>query len=949
MALFYNLRYKQYILKIRRRLRSFIILALIGVVLFGASTILKNLVLSQVRKRIESSLHFERAYIQTFPPALIIEDVRSVSSSPFFSARKIEVKITMRSLFSRDRPFAIFVDQPILRIFAGGSGSGMSLNREMSLALPFMVDRGLIRGGEVYYWGRETRVFAQGINAIFRQNGPDFTLKAVFTENTFTWNTELPNLEGQVELALEGSGDEINIRKLRIVSPGGVVKASGWLTSPFDPEFELQTSYNVKMDFLAELFGLPFTWQGRGEGRGVLRRTAGQVSFQGDVKGRNLVLNSVPLDSVGGTLSFQKATGGILDVNMRSPGREREYLRIRIDKDRVEGTARGVYLDSVIKDFELPWPVASPAWGTFTVVGGYLTADAEFRDELELRDPDRFPFNGKVHVEWDGVENLKLWSEDLDSSFARMELDGTVKVDQEMDMTIRGVVKDAAQARHFTELILDKKFDFPEIQGAGETELRIFGDILTPQVNAKFSVRDARFDQFSAEFVKGEAEVIRERFFGRFEVEDPLFTGRIGLYTDVDEVRTEIWVDRGEIQTILKAMDIQLPLNGMGSGHFSLQEKDKVLAYEGDFSSESIWLAGQELSDVRGTIEGDADSIRFPELECVAFGGRLQGTLAFRPLELAFDVDLKGEDFDLSALYPSLQGRGALQLQGKGTFGTEVISGTLTAEDLLLIPFQPTRTEADITLDYRDDVLKLDLKGGFFPGDNQYTVAMEFGLNEDVLTGDIKGSFTNMDLLLPWPGAEARIDYQLGLRGSRLSSEVSGIIDIQGTVLPFPRFAHAFRDFSGLVFIHNGDLSVRSLQGTFGGGEITGSGSLHLGKTGIDGIDIRVEGKDMVLSLMERTAARTDGDIRLFKDADRFVLEGDLQVHRVSWRREVTEKFAFATSAYEQARTATHPLRPDHIREHQQPCPVRRHRGHRRQHRAPGPYLRGDPRPHQFL
>jgi len=265
-------------------------------------------------------------------------------------------------------------------------------------------------------------------------------------------------------------------------------------------------------------------------------------------------------------------------------------------------------------------------------------------------------------------------------------------------------------------------------------------------------------------------------------------------------------------------------------------------------------------------------------------------------------VDLKGEDFDLSALYPSLQGRGALQLQGKGTFGTEVISGTLTAEDLLLIPFQPTRTEADITLDYRDDVLKLDLKGGFFPGDNQYTVAMEFGLNEDVLTGDIKGSFTNMDLLLPWPGAEARIDYQLGLRGSRLSSEVSGIIDIQGTVLPFPRFAHAFRDFSGLVFIHNGDLSVRSLQGTFGGGEITGSGSLHLGKTGIDGIDIRVEGKDMVLSLMERTAARTDGDIRLFKDADRFVLEGDLQVHRVSWRREVTEKFAFATSAYEQAR-----------------------------------------------
>jgi hypothetical protein len=128
------------------------------------------------------------------------------------------------------------------------------------------------------------------------------------------------------------------------------------------------------------------------------------------------------------------------------------------------------------------------------------------------------------------------------------------------------------------------------------------------------------------------------------------------------------------------------------------------------------------------------------------------------------------------------------------------------------------------------------------------------------------------------------------------------VIDIQGTVLPFPRFAHAFRDFSGLVFVHNGELSVRNLQGTFGGGEVTGSGSLVVGKTGLERIDITAEGRDMVLALMERTAARTDGSIRLLKDADRFVLEGDFQAERVNWRREVTEKFAFATSAYRQAR-----------------------------------------------
>ncbi len=147
MALFHNLRYKQYILKAQRQLRSFLILAIIGIVLFGASTLLKNLVLNEVRKRIESTLHFERAYIQTFPPALVIEDVRSVSSSPFFSARKIEVKITFRSLLSRERPFAVFVDNPTLRIFAAAGGAGTPLNRDASLDLPFIEDRGLILGG----------------------------------------------------------------------------------------------------------------------------------------------------------------------------------------------------------------------------------------------------------------------------------------------------------------------------------------------------------------------------------------------------------------------------------------------------------------------------------------------------------------------------------------------------------------------------------------------------------------------------------------------------------------------------------------------------------------------------------------------------------------------------------------------------------------------------------
>ncbi len=901
MALFHNLRYAHYIVKLRRRIRSFFILALILLVLFGAGTFLKNLTLRQLENRIKSTLSYERATISAFPPALVIEDVRSVSSSPFFSARKVLVKMSFRSLFAREKPFDLYVEDPVLRVFAA-SGLRSSGQSRISLALPFIVNKGLIRGGTVYYWGRETRVFAQDIYVLFRQNGGDFTLKAKSNDNTLIWDSDRPAITGRVDLVLEGRGDEIQVRKLRLESQGGLVKARGQLLSPLEPQFELDTSYNVDTPLLAELFGLPFEWRGRGEGRGVIKRSDARVSFQGGMRSTSLVLNRVPLGLVQSSISFQTATGGTIDLNIAGSDRSPQFLRIRFNGDRVEGTARGVFLEPVTNDFKLPWPVASPVWGTFTVREGRLEADAEFRDEPELQEPDRFPFNGRFRLNWDGVENLEFYAADLDSSFARVQLQGLLKVDREVDMTIRGDVKNATQARRFTELVLEKKFEFPEIRGAGKAELRIFGDVATPQIQAEFAVRDAGFGSFSAAFVEGEAELIRERFFGRFEVDDPLFQGRLGLYTDEDETRTEIWVEKGRVETILPAMDIRLPLRGEASGHFSYRERNLDQQYEGSFSGERMDFGGQELTGVKGRIEGDAESVHFRELEFDAFGGHLEGRMSFRPLEMGFDVDLIGRDFDLKTVYPSLQGKGMVELKGKGTFRREVISGVYAVEDLVLLPFQPTSTRGEIRLDYSAERLHLELRGGFEPGQNTYTARMDFALEDDTMVGEFEGGFTNMDLLLPWKGAQAQIKYRAGLKGPRAAPEINGAIDVAGSVLPFPRFAHAFRDFSGLVFVQNRNLSIRNFQGRFGGGEVSGSGTLSLGPQGVETIDVTAEGNDMVLSLMERTAARADGTVRLLKQPDRFVLDGDFQVERVNWRREITEKFSFSSSAYQLAR-----------------------------------------------
>jgi translocation and assembly module TamB len=117
-------------------------------------------------------------------------------------------------------------------------------------------------------------------------------------------------------------------------------------------------------------------------------------------------------------------------------------------------------------------------------------------------------------------------------------------------------------------------------------------------------------------------------------------------------------------------------------------------------------------------------------------------------------------------------------------------------------------------------------------------------------------------------------------------------------VFPFPKFAHALRDYSGLIFVENGSLSVRSFKGTLGGGEIQGSGRLKIGNDTVEEIDIEAKGTDMLLSPLERSQGLADGSIHLIKDESLFLLEGILDFHQLSWRREIDERFVFYSEPY---------------------------------------------------
>ena len=114
--------------------------------------------------------------------------------------------------------------------------------------------------------------------------------------------------------------------------------------------------------------------------------------------------------------------------------------------------------------------------------------------------------------------------------------------------------------------------------------------------------------------------------------------------------------------------------------------------------------------------------------------------------------------------------------------------------------------------------------------------------------------------------------------------------------MPVPGFAHALSDYSVAGEVGGDRITVRTFTGKLGGGDVQGSGVIGLGPSGVERIDMTAEGKDMLLSPVERMRGLVDGTLRLIKDERNFVLEGDLLFKRLSWRREIYERFELSSS-----------------------------------------------------
>jgi hypothetical protein len=76
-------------------------------------------------------------------------------------------------------------------------------------------------------------------------------------------------------------------------------------------------------------------------------------------------LKRVFLGKVNGKIDFNEKADKNVEFNIQKKSMPPEFVRIHLEEDRIAGEAEGVHLDPIMNYFSLPWPVKSPAWGSF--------------------------------------------------------------------------------------------------------------------------------------------------------------------------------------------------------------------------------------------------------------------------------------------------------------------------------------------------------------------------------------------------------------------------------------------------------------------------------------------------------------------------------------------------------------------------------------------------------
>ena len=421
-----------------------------------------------------------------------------------------------------------------------------------------------------------------------------------------------------------------------------------------------------------------------------------------------------------------------------------------------------------------------------------------------------------------------------------------------------------------------------------------------PDGEARVSVADGRYFDVPFETAEVEARWMERQArvtAGRMHLGGgtALFSGTLtddGIYDGRGEL------DGVDLGAFLSTPPGGVALAGRLFGELLLEGTLDRPRVRGHLTSPHLYLGDEGVGALDASLTGVGDGRLSIDARCRS--GRvdlgLQGSVGtVRPYEAALELSARDTSVDpfLRAMEPtlpstvSLVASGDVSIRGPLARPEDVDAEATLPELRLLLPDYPIHSQGPVRLDLQGGRLRLAAFHLAGEGtDLEVTGGLDL-LGDGPLAVSARGradlrALSAVTRRLRGSGA-ARLSVDVS--GTRAVPRLTGTLDLDGAGLRVRGFPHGVEDMTGTVRFTEKTAELDGVTGVFAGGSLSIEGEAGYADGRLVSYDIRPSGRGLSLRYPEGLRSLIDAELRLFGDADRQWITGQVDVRQALYSR----------------------------------------------------------------
>jgi hypothetical protein len=645
----------------------------------------------------------------------------------------------------------------------------------------------------------------------------------------------------------------------------------------------------------------------------IRRRRKETLLIEGEFGYNNVTLNDQTFENLRGTTHWDNRNKQVIVDAFLDDGPLKSHLNVYSRRGLTRIRGEKISAEKITKVIKIDNNV--PLGGIVTKADLNIkrrifsgTASLEPWPENENRTapetPQTVSFNikGDIKFRHDGKKkSVEFSTENAETEFGKLNfLEGEVDPKKETSLRIkaRANVNRMGWVNKYTDYYINldlNRWNLRKGNGFITLDLKKTGKKLF--VESDVDIRDLTTSGQPIGSLSGHISTKGSLTSGTFTVKDKDLTGNAEMFIGKDYFTIDFKDIEGESLKVMKILEIDLSLSGWMKGNFNLYKKDNepFPLVKGNFQARRINFYDFYFDNIKGELEYQ-ENITLKGLDYFYNGGKGTADIYIDYDKEIYSLEGEIKGIDVNRLQSAFNGQGDIYFRGDGVFDKDPIRVSYGSGDLYFYDDRAFNVKGTgkIFTDFTD--FRIDAQGDVLNVASASPFTFRLNKTGDNYSGSLGLTLTDINLLIPWGNNSGTME----LEGQILENDkdelsMEGRAVFNGRVFSFPNFPHALENFRGEVIFKDLSFTLRSADGTMGGGEVEAGGYLNIKDNKLDDLFINFTGRNMNLYPIDRTNFTLNADLNLKYIDEKLILSGQMDALSAIWRRELDEGVSFNT------------------------------------------------------